>query len=319
MSKMWGFFAALQILILITADNFSFSKPANVQTFFEAVKGIINLDALKGALQMVSGPAYNWVEEQDPLLLKTAGVTFVGLVLTLFAVICFLFTAFKRYKYVQDIKQILLWNLLIRFYMISFINLLYQNGFAMTQSPKTVTYVSGSLTILVVLAVWAFTSFYLRKADPEVLDTEDTRQRIGNLYLNLRTQPFRRLFYGQVFFWQRALIIVTVIFVDKQVLQALLLQGLLMAKACYFAAHRPFRSFDEGLSDGLNDIFLVLLHGLQFTISPYVAKDAERFTFGKYFNVGVYTMLALNGLLVVFGIGRSIVASERKKYRKRQA
>lgn len=95
------------------------------------------------------------------------------------------------------------------------------------------------------------------------------------------------------------------------------MQGLLMWKLCYFAAHKPYRSFDEGLSDGLNDVFLVIIHSLQFIISPYVPPDLERYNFGKYFNISVYLMLAFNGLLVVFGIGKSVYLDQRKKSRKK--
>lgn len=71
---------------------------------------------------------------------------------------------------------------------------------------------------------------------------------------------------------------------NHQVLQALVIQILLMFKLVYFVSHTPYRTFDEGLSDCLNDMFLVFLHGLQFTISPYVAQDSTRYQFGSFYN-----------------------------------
>jgi len=47
---MWGFFAALQVVILVTAKNESFSIPATVAAFFEGISDIINLGALRTIL-----------------------------------------------------------------------------------------------------------------------------------------------------------------------------------------------------------------------------------------------------------------------------
>jgi hypothetical protein len=66
--------------------------------------------------------------------------------------------------------------------------------------------------------IWAVSARYIKRADPVELDKEETRKKVGNLYLNLETQPYKKLHYSQLFFWQRALIIIAVIFLNKQVL-----------------------------------------------------------------------------------------------------
>ena len=55
MSKMWGFFAALQVVILITAKNESFRLPATVIVFFDGVSDIINLGALRALRGLYAG------------------------------------------------------------------------------------------------------------------------------------------------------------------------------------------------------------------------------------------------------------------------
>lgn len=201
MSKMWGFFAAIQIVILITADNYSFQKPANVETFIGAVKGIINLEAMKQLVKQISGSSYVWIEEQDPTLQQTAGMMLSALALVILTCLCFLLSACKSNKYVQKAQAMVFWNLLIRFFMVSFINLLYQNMFSLSQGPSVVSSISGSVIIAFIIVIWAVSARYIKRADPVELDKEETRKKVGNLYLNLETQPYKKLHYSQLFFW----------------------------------------------------------------------------------------------------------------------
>lgn len=105
MSKMWAFFAALQILILITANNQSFAKPANVETFFAGVEDIINLAALKEVSKDYAGDSFNsWFEKQDQTMQKVAGFFILAFIISILASICFIVSVFKRNEYVDRAK-----------------------------------------------------------------------------------------------------------------------------------------------------------------------------------------------------------------------
>lgn len=62
------------------------------------------------------------------------------------------------------------WNLPIRFYMISFTGLLYQNTYGLTQSPERRAIINGLIVFVLIFGVWAYQAYYLKRADPLQLD-----------------------------------------------------------------------------------------------------------------------------------------------------
>jgi hypothetical protein len=202
MSKMWGFFAALQVIILVTSKNESFSLPATVAAFFEGVSDIINLGALRTVLDIYAGETMQYIEQQDPSIRQTGGMLIAGVAMMALACFAGLFTIFRRNTYVKKALLLVFWNLLIRFYMVAFLNYWYSSVHSLSQPEKAFATLCSSIVILLLEnSIWLHltVSVFIRWNRRD-LDRPETRNRIGNLYLNLSTSPAAKLFYGQVFF-----------------------------------------------------------------------------------------------------------------------
>ena len=134
------------------------------------------------------------------------------------ALACFagLFSIFRRNTYVKKALLLVFWNLLIRFYMVAFLNYWYSSVHSLSQPEiALVTLCSTFAILLLVLSIWLyFTVSVFIRWNRRDLNREGTRNRIGNLYLNLSTSPSAKLYYGQVFFVQRVLIVLAVVFMQ---------------------------------------------------------------------------------------------------------
>ena len=107
-----------------------------------------------------------------------------GIFMTLLMLLGAFLYIFKHNKYVKKALGFVFWNLLIRFWMISFINYWYGNIYGLIQNDvklSTVVVTSSILLIECVIWVLSFLIVFV-KWDRDDLDKKETRKRVGNLY-----------------------------------------------------------------------------------------------------------------------------------------
>lgn len=118
-SYVWVFFAAFQVMILLTVNNNSLSSlPASVTLFFTAVLDIINLGVLKETL---SEHVAKYAKFLSPII-AAGGLAIVGAGVAIGVTILALLYKFRTYALLRKVWNTVFWNFLIRYYMTVYIN-----------------------------------------------------------------------------------------------------------------------------------------------------------------------------------------------------
>jgi hypothetical protein len=118
------------------------------------------------------------------------------------------------------------------------------------------------------------------------------------LYANLETSPRPKLLYGLIFYLQRLLIVLAVVFVETFCYQFIIIQVCLMLKPLYLCHYRPYLTRLDLISDFSNDLLLVSVHILQVILTLYTFDDENRYSFGWSYNYIIVTIFAFNFVIV---------------------
>ena len=119
---------------------------------------------------------------------------------------------------------------------------------------------------------------------------------------------------------QRVGLVVTLVFVRTFFFQFALTTFWLLAKPLWFVYKKPYQSPESGLTDFLNDIFLLFTHACMATwLTTNVADDATRYTFGWIYSALIATNFMVNALFVIHNaINQALQACRRKRNTKRK-
>ena len=108
------------------------------------------------------------------------------------------------------------------------------------------------------------------------------------------------------------LLVASMTFVKDFMLQFALVQAILMSKALWFLHRMPYTSLKAGISDIMNDLFLVAIHSCLSWITLYVADDEFRYSLGWYYSGLICIMFLAN-----FGlVGHSVFEESQLKRQK---
>ena len=277
---------------------------------FDTILDIINLTAVKEFIAEKG-------EERNEVLKIAAigGMSLVGAPLLLLAILLYFCKNIKG-KYINKIRNYLFYKLLIQYFKVAFIALLLDHLFTVTQSSDTEVILKSSGVLTGVAAILLLFLAILTYRDRLYL--EQNRPQIGALYQNLQTTTHGR-FYGFFWFVQRVGLVLSLVIVRPFFFQFALTTFWLLMKPLWFVHKMPYLSLEHGLSDFLNDLFLLFTHACMATwLTSNVPDDETRYAFGWKYSVLIATMFTLNALYVIQDLLKSAFQAWKKKQRTKR-
>lgn len=170
--------------------------------FFKMIDGILNLSSLD--MNTILSTAKLPTIQKNSLIAKLSGVSLaVFIILALVVVILGIrkFNLSEKLKnFVQKVFKFVFWNFLIRYLQVSFINLNYASLTTVLTTDSLLDKIMSSNILALLYLLGSFVAYILFTAKHEYLCLDETKQRIGNLYLNLKTDERVYKFFGAMFF-----------------------------------------------------------------------------------------------------------------------
>jgi hypothetical protein len=116
----------------------------------------------------------------------------------------------KVKKFFDRAYNFIFYNFLIRYFQASMLSFWYSSLSQLYNSTSTLDLAISSVIILGQLIIILISLTTVCRAELEELN--NTRKKIGNLYLNLSTKSKTKVFYGQSLVLQRIIIALIVVF-----------------------------------------------------------------------------------------------------------
>ena len=187
-SSVFLYYSVLQIVMLVTLEA-NVKLPVSVTIVFNTLDGILNLSSLdmNAILSTIKLPTI----AQNSLIAKLSGVSLAVFIVLALIVVILVIRKFKisgkLKNLVNKVLKFVFWNFLIRYLQVSFINFNYASltSVLITDSLADKIMSANILALLYLLVCLISYILYTRKE--EYLSLDETKQRIGNLYSNLRT------------------------------------------------------------------------------------------------------------------------------------
>jgi hypothetical protein len=244
-----------------------------------------------------------------------SGIGLVGLPLLVLMVFLY-FLKRTQSKIINKIRNYVYYKLIIQYFKVAFINLVLQNLLTVAQwTDDDAVLVSAGLLVAMTAVLLLFFSILAFSTETYL---ERSRPQLGNLYSNLKTKRFERL-YGFVWFIQRIALVACLVFIKPFFFQFAITTFCLLAKPVWFCFRQPYLQIEQGFSDFMNDIFLLFTHACMATwLTANVPEDATRYAFGWKYSYLIIACFALNLVVVTHSIIGQITQSANKKRRKRE-
>ena len=203
---MLAFFFALQIVLLVY-QQINMQIPASSSFLINTVNGVLTLSSVdkKALSQKLHLAADGLVDTLD-------GLSLIGIFGGLLVLCLLVIIRFIRHPRLQclvaKIKRIIMWNFSIRYFQVTFLNLLFQVSKQLIGSTFSIKSTLPALSILVFqMTVLATFCYVLIKWPLQMLGQESTKAQIKNLYLGLNTRHRSNVLFGLTFYFSRILVI----------------------------------------------------------------------------------------------------------------
>ena len=209
---LWSMLNTLQFIVFFTEWNVQ--VPANAEIAIKTFRSIALgefipfhwlTDPIKEAMKSSED------EDEKANVFSNMGVMLlIGLVLLLIILPVFLAAKFcgsKLKGYIEKFKKKLMWNSVLRFVLQSYLKNTIACLFAISlmkfENGGSSTNAVLSIVILVVLAIIPILAMVLLYKKRNELASDETRGRIGSLYLGIRTDSMHEYAYSAVFMLRR--------------------------------------------------------------------------------------------------------------------
>ena len=162
------------------------------------------------------------------------------------------------------------WNFLIRYLQVSFINLNYASLTSVLTTSNLFEKIMSANILAVLYSLACLVCYVLLTTPNEYLSLDETKKRIGNLYLHLETIYTEKLFFGAIFFIQRVFIVLVIALNVDFAVQFILIQIVLMSNSCYLFSVRPYIDWADAKVDYFNTLLLFITEVVFILATPYV-------------------------------------------------
>ncbi len=175
---------------------------------------------------------------------------------------------------------------------------------------------SSFLIVVFQYSVVCFIACFLMRQSSNHLNNPTTRNRIGNLYLNLDTRARIKLFFGLAFFVQRILAVLFVSVKYNFAIQWQLCQLVLLLNTSYLMTAKPYQNPENATLDYINCLFLLAICILMTTYSHWNTSAYGRLLSGIVFDAIVCLQFAINMFYITSQFVTQIIRLG-KRYRLR--
>jgi hypothetical protein len=179
---------------------------------FNMIDGILNLSSLD--MNMILSSIKLPEIQKDSLVAKLSGVSLAILIVLAFVVIILVIRKLKLSEklknFVNKVFKFVFWNFLIRYLQVSIINLNYASLTTILTTDNLLDKIMSANILALLYLLVCLVIYILCTRKHEYLCLNETKQRYGNLYLNLRTDNKAKTFFGAMFYIQRVLIVVII-------------------------------------------------------------------------------------------------------------
>lgn len=176
----------------------------------QQVAGIVNLEAIDKKKLMSFFKVPKTLTRPGSILDNLGLIGIAALFMAIFLILILVAARFLKHPKVQSllqrVKNVIFWSALIKYNQSAFLNFFYA-GFVTVQFSTSIFQkcISGGILVIEGLII-VYQTYYLASSEASVLDSQETKGKIGGLYSDLSTRSRVKVLYGQCFFVKRALV-----------------------------------------------------------------------------------------------------------------
>jgi hypothetical protein len=138
------------------------------------------------------------------LIAKLSGISLAIFIILMLIVAILVIRKFKLSEKLKNVAnkvfQFIFWNFLIRYIQVAFINMNYSSLTTVLTTDSLFDKIMSANILALLYLLVCLVIYILYNYKNEYLSLSETKQKIGNLYLNLRTNDKVKTFYGAMFF-----------------------------------------------------------------------------------------------------------------------
>ena len=127
----------------------------------------------------------------------------------------------------------------------------------------------------------------------------------------------RKRFYSQLFFVQRMLLVIIIVFKTSYGVQSCLLQIVMMTYFSYLLSVKPYQTKMDAFPDILNEVFIISTMILQLCVSPWQTDNLIRYQTGQSYTALIGLFFLLNFGSIFLRITISWCRKLRLKHRRK--